>query len=201
MSFSPDAVAILRGPSAAFGMALLAEMDFPDGIIRVWRGGFKLNAGGHDWIPLAGFASVGEIEGGVGLEARGVRLGLTRAAQSDEGTPPEIEVVEFLRALKADLDTVVAGRNITIFEQVLDVETLDPLGDPEALWTGVMSDIEMQVDATNAAGILNAEGPFAAPRGPLAAFLTDAEQQSRHPGDLICQFAAQISKQVINWTG
>lgn len=194
------AVSLLRAKSSAFGIGLLAELEYGSGTMRVWRGGRVLTTtDGREWQPLAGFGSVSDIEGGVGLQARGVELALTRGT-GDPSLDAAVDAEQFAAALVADLDEDVQGRRITLYVQVFDVKTLSPLGPPAAKWTGRMGEVTISLKGTDGAGAnMTAEGLLAEPRGARHGFLTDADQRTRFEDDKSCEFTTALPSKTDVW--
>lgn len=106
---------------------MLAEIDHPDGMVRVWSGVGTLDHGGYDWTGLGVLGKVEPIESSIDLNIRDFRLTL-------RGIPQQ--ATEFLSAnvrnrtanvwLSAlDKHMRVIEPKLLVANGVMDYQTLD----------------------------------------------------------------------------
>lgn len=168
----------------AVGATILAHFDFL-GAPRWWWMGFgdlETNDG-QVWTGLGDLATIDGLGRAAGDVAAAVTFHLS-------GVTPEIV------ALAANAEESIRGRNCTVYAQFFDVEgdqPAHPLDLPLFLWSGVMDVPTYGASgATSRTISLTAESENADRRRPGFGLLTDADQQSRWPGDTAMKFRAAL---------
>lgn len=170
--------------------ALLLELMFLSGTIRLWEGFGALVT--NDGKSFQGTAALGSIEG---------------ISQSINGTAPEVRFrlsgvdADFAVKAKADADEYVY-RPAVVYIQFFD-ENWQCLDNPYALTVVRMTGLEVSFDGSGDSRVyevsVNAETPFAVRRRAPFGYLTDRDQQLRHPGDKGLERVAGIDNRNITF--
>ena len=194
MSDLPAAV-VAELTSLELVAAVLVEMDFDGGAVRVWNGPGQLTAGGETWEGVGQFGAISEIEESSALDASGFTLELCHFGEADL-----TDESEFIAAFQAALDQDVFGRAVRIYLQVFDVDTNAAIGAPQAVASARMVHVEADWQSVETAAVrIQCEHVLAWARMAPAAYLTDADQQARHPGDLACELTTVIPTREVTW--
>lgn len=172
MNFSAAAKAQMEGHTVRCDV--LVEFQFVSGTVRLWNGFGPLRT--LDTKQWLGTAAMGDISG---------------LAQSINGSAPPITVslsgVDSTFALKAKAEAEeYYNRPLVVFLQFFDEswQCLDnPYGLTMARMANITSKMEDGPDGKVYTVSLTAETPFAIRRRPPYGYLTDRDQQLRHPGD------------------
>jgi hypothetical protein len=167
----------------------LAEFEFKSGTIRLWGGHFVFDSGGKKWHPTMG---IGQVTG---------------IAQSTNGTAPEIRFElsgvdhGFISKAQGSVNEYY-NRIVTVYWQFWD-ENWQVLGVPRAITWGLMRSIisnrKALENGTAASLTLTAETPFEGRARARHSYVTDRDQQTRHPGDLICSRIAGIEAREVTF--
>lgn len=185
MSFFPDTIAaVLAGQEVR--ASFLVHFDFLTQPMRVWAGYGALTAGGHTWNGLGELGSLSGLESAIG------------------GTAPEttftlsgVDPVLVSKALTSSAE--VKGRDVTVYIQFFDAnwQTLDA---PFAVYMGTMDVMRIKASGPTSRTIdLTAESAFARRALPPFAFLTDRDQQRRHPGDRGLEQIPALMSKTVEW--
>jgi len=190
MSFmTPEQIAAARATSVR--SATLVELQFVSRTMRVWNGAGKTTVAGLDWDGLGGIGGIDGLQQTREPVSTRVKLKL---AGVDQG------VLESAKRGQADVE----GRPVDIWEQLYDGDW-QPLGPRIPLFRGIMQRLGIVrdggKDTTGGTRIveLEVENAFAGRSRPSAGRWTDADQQSRHPGDKLCRFVPLQRALVISW--
>ncbi|MBW8639003.1 hypothetical protein K1W69_17535 [Hoeflea sp. WL0058] len=183
--FSPEEIEAME--QTVVRCALLVKFDFLSETVRVWNGERDLVAGGQTWTPLYGTGQVNNIE--FSGEAVSDRFDLSIHAVP--GVEPDI----FAKALAETEEA--EGRVVTVYFLLMD-EEWQSYGAPVGVKWGYMR--KPRVTWTNhdeeSGGVrrisIGAENIWYNRSLPPAGRYTDADQQARSPGDLICQFVPSL---------
>ena len=189
MDFSATIRAQIEGRRVRRGR--LVWLDFASAPMGVWNGFRSLRTlDGRRWL---GARNIGRIEG---------------LRQPINGATPEIKLTlspvnEQVAALARAESAEYYNRAVTIFSQFFDDEWR-PLDAPFAEAWGLMhSLIVSREEAENGwlrTVTLTAENPFASTkRRPRNSYLTDRDQQQRHPGDMGLSQIAGIETKTIKF--
>lgn len=170
--------------------ALGLEMHFASGIERLWEGFGPLTT--NDGKTWKGTAALGSIEG---------------ISQSINGSAPEVRFrlsgvdAEFAVKAKAEAEEYVY-RPAIVYIQFFD-DDWQPLDNPYALTVVRMTGLEVSFDGSGDERVyevaVNAETPFAVRRRAPFGYLTDRDQQLRHPGDKGLERVAGIDNKNITF--
>jgi len=199
MTYTSGAVKLLK--SQLLGLPGLAEFDFESGLQRYWTGLGKLTTlDGRMWQGIGNFGSVSDIVTKEGLVAEKITFEIAREAEVD-GDLIAIEATEFGEAVRQAMQEEYEGRRCAIYAQVMNMETGECEGSPEPIWAGFMSQPEAEIRPETFAMRISAESLFVEGLDPPHAYLTNVDQQARFPGDLACEFAAELSQRQVNWFG
>lgn len=168
-------------------MSVLVHMDFLSGPVRAWPGTGPIVSGGYTWQ---------------GVTARLVAI--------DPGTPSVDGAAEAFSVGVSGVDPsflakVVAaesealGRRLSLYLQFFD-EAWQPLDGPISLRRGRMAGFSFSGagDATRSI-VVRAEGRLVARGRPPLTYLSDAEQQTRYPGDRGCEFVPGLQDLTVVW--
>lgn len=175
----------------------MVEFNFASGIQR-WHPGHNIYENPTDldgqgnpkkWLPTFGIGAV------------------TGLAQSYNGTAPElkfelsgVDPAFIQKALGAV--TEYYDRLCTVYWQFWNDEW-SPLGKPKAISWGMMRSLISKRASTEggvvSSIILTAETPFEGRARARNAYLTDRDQRTRHPGDLILGQIAGMEAKEITW--
>lgn len=188
MNFS--AAAKVQSAGGRVRAALLLELQFLSGTERVWEGGGSIKTlDGRTWEGTGGLGSIDGI------------------SQAVNGVAPE--VLFRLSGVDADFALKAKGeseeylyRPSLVCIQFFD-EGWQPLDNPYSLMFVRMTGLEAKFEGTAQGRIyelaMTAETPFAVRRRPAFGYLTDRDQQLRHPGDRGLERAAGIDNKNIVW--
>lgn len=166
-------------------VSLLVYFDFLSGPKRVWPGKYPLVSGGHTWegvdAQLVQFdPGTPSVDGG----ASPFSIGLSGVSQ---------EAVARVRAGESD----AIDRTSQIFLQFFD-EDWQVLDGPISLRKGRMTGFAFSGSGPVSRSILvRAEGALLARGRPPGTYLSDAEQQARHPGDKGLAFVASLQNATV----
>lgn len=186
---SAEQAAALVG--ATVRVAMLTELQFASRTMRVWNGAGIITIAGYDW---EGLGDMGSIDG----------LTQTREPTSSKVTMRLSGVNSEILTLAARSTEDVQGRPAYVWLQLFDGEW-QPIGARLPIFAGRMQRITIQrSEASDLSGgericALEVENVFAARSRPSAGRWTDADQQSRQPGDRFFQFVPAQREQKIIW--
>ena len=172
---------------ATISGALLVFMDFVDAPKRWWPDFGTLQAGGHEWQGTGTFISVSGLESGANMSAPGTTFTLS-------GLDPEVTV------LVASASDRVKDRRVQVFIQFFRVEgdaVLGTLGDPVAIWSGLMDTMRFSGTPETSQVTLTAESLWAGRRRPAYGLYSYKDQQARHPGDRSLRYMQSLTKKTI----
>jgi hypothetical protein len=168
-------------------VAVLAEMRFASGTMRVWNGDIPLQSGGHEWSPMKG---AGNIDG-IDMLADGTVGGTMMTVSGLPGEPDFIGKV-------AQSSSEVFQREVVFYLQHFD-DLWQTIGGPVFLSLGLMqppegSRSEMSDDAGAQQGVtIEVLSAFTNRARPANAMLSDRDQQRRHAGDRMLEFKARVA--------
>lgn len=176
--------------------AVLVEMDFPSGVVRVWNGAGELETlDERTWQGVGEFGAISEMESATALESAGFTLEMR-----DFGAADLADEAAFITAFKAAVDEAVFGRDVRIYLQVFDVATMALVNDPQAVVAARMVHTEADWQSIETAvARAQCEHVLAWSRMTPAAYLTDADQQARNAGDLACRFTTILPTREVTW--
>lgn len=183
--FTPEQVAILKG--RVVRVDLMAEFRFQEETVRAWNGNTELVAGGHEWLPLYGAATIE----GLGVSGGTVSESVTFTLNGLPGQP-----ADFLRAALEET-TDVQQQLVIVFLQLFS-EEWQPVGSPIAIFWGFMQPPRVnRSPAQDDQGaiqsvMLTAENAFFNRSRPPFGRYSDRDQQQRSPGDLFFQFVPSL---------
>lgn len=150
----------------------LAELQFASGTLRLTSWNHNLDWAGHTWTGLGALVTVSAVKASERNEYPALDLGLQVGNDA-------------LLALALGNATDYRRRAALLYQCVLD-DQLRPLGDPELVWGGQMSQVRVNTgNGEDAPGLvtLRCELPGRDRRGARTLRLNNAQQQERHPGD------------------
>lgn len=184
--FSADQIEILSKTTVR--CAFLSEFRFESETVRVWNGNTELESNGNLYLPLRG---AGQIEG---LTFNGNATSAKITFSLPAIPTGKIDILK-----KAIDETDEVSGNLAIVSLQLFDEDWQCVGSPIGVAWGLMqkpkiSRSQMQgTDGALQSITLDAENIFHGRSTPPAGRYTDRDQQTRHPGDLICQFVSVLA--------
>ncbi|MFT4129969.1 hypothetical protein [Labrys sp. (in: a-proteobacteria)] len=190
MEFSEAIEAQLRGITVR--RATLVWFDFKSKPIGLHNGvGPLTTKDGRNWNGLGGLGSVEGLEQAINGAAPEMRLSVS-------GIDPD-----FITKAKAEADEYLY-RPVIVFAQFFH-DDWSLLDEPWAIaWAQMMSLTVARESAGQGDGwvrtlTISAETPFAGKRRPRNSFLTDRDQQTRHPGDRFAERTMGIESHLIRF--
>jgi hypothetical protein len=189
MDFSAAIEAQISG--RAIRKARLVWFDFLSKPLGLWNGFGRLRTGdGREWLGLGGLGQVSGI------------------VQAINGAAPELLFT--VSGVDATFAALVKGsseefynRAATVFSQFMD-EDWQCLDLPYAVAWGQMKGMRASRSEDGESGFVrtvsvSAETPFASKRRAQFSYVTDRDQQKRHPGDLMMSRTAGIDAKPYKW--
>lgn len=167
----------------AFYDIMFAELDFPSGMVRAHTGLGTINWGGFEWLGVGSFGTVSGIEEDSTLSKRTITYSLS-------GIPNDI--------ISLALNDHYQGRPAKVYLGFVDLATGQLVDDPFLLDQGRLDVPETQEGETVTINI-TAESRMSLWERPRARRYTNADQQSRFPGDRGLEFVSQAAQKEINW--
>lgn len=155
------------------GVLLLLQMDFTTGTQRLTNWTHSLEYFGFTWQGL------------------GPVVGVSVVTQAEELQYPAVDVQlnvanSAMLALALGPSAPYRRRPITIWQGLLDDE-LQPAGDPEVIWAGLMDQVRFKTGTgeadDDASAVMRCEMPGRDTRAAMSLRLTHAQHIARHSGD------------------
>lgn len=162
---------------------LFAEFDFASGVIRVHSGRGTVSWGGYDWLGMGRFGSVTSVDENSELAKKTITYSLS-------GLPGDIIAI--------GLNEHYQGRSARLYLGFKSLTTNTLVDTPELLDQGRMNTIETEEGDTCSVS-LTSESRLSLWDRPVIRRLTNADQQSRFPGDRGFEFINQAAQKEINW--
>lgn len=174
---------ILAALSAeTYRLLILAELDFPSGMVRVHSGVGEVIFNTNTYLGVGQLGKISTLEETAELRSSGFTLELS-------GIDPAL--------LAISLNDDVQGRDAKIWLAFLD-ENHQIISDPVGPWLGRMDNLEGELGET-ATLQLNVENRMADWERPRIRRYTDADQQAEYPGDKGFEFVNQMQEKEIPW--
>lgn len=148
-------------------VAVLVDLDFASGHIRVHAGLGTLSHGGYDYL------GVGTL-GGIELDAEDQEVAAKGCRLVLSGIPNDL-VPDVLS------EDNYQGRAATLYIGLLNRDTNAWIDTPETLWDGFMDYMEVEIGEGDSRVVLHVEDELR--REPIQAWYTDEDQQLLHTGD------------------
>lgn len=161
---------------------LFVELQFASGAVRLSTAGSTLAWNGSDWIGVGLLGIVDPIRESTGLEAHGLRLGLS-------GLDPEVVAIA--------LQEPYQGRPARVWLALINAAGAI-VADPLQIVAGRMDTMEVTTGDT-ATVIVAVESDLALWARPVSNRFTDPDQQRLHPGDKFFEFVVEASERTIQW--
>jgi hypothetical protein len=193
--FSDTVAAYLQGKRV--NVRPLAELDFRDGVERVWGGEYVLTSGGVDWKGLGRIASVDGLDQAASLESSVMTFTLSGVEV------PGADLSYLALATSEDRSNYVdriSTVHLQFFEITGDTEW-EPLDAPYALKAAIMTSVSVSRVRKDNGHLrtvsLQANNLFFGRSIPRGATYTDRDQQLRAPGDKGMQFIPSLQNNEI----
>lgn len=179
---------LLQAQRPATAVALLAEMQFTTGAMRLstWEG--SLQALGHDWAYLPGVMGISGVQQAENIEYPAIDLTLALPDPS-------------ILALAVGSEKTYRGRLFRLYMAIMDDE-FRLVDDPQPLYVGVMDQVQMSTgDGAEDKGALTmrCEQPGKDSRNAMSQRLTNQQQSKRYPGDTGLSRMAELAGGPQTW--
>ncbi|WEE76612.1 hypothetical protein LZ683_21065 [Comamonas testosteroni] len=179
---------LLQAQRPATAVALLAEMQFTTGTMRLstWEG--SLQALGHDWAYLPGVMGISGVQQAENIEYPAIDLTLALPDPS-------------ILALAVGSEKTYRGRLFRLYMAIMDDE-FRLVDDPQPLYVGVMDQVQMSTgDGAEDKGALTmrCEQPGKDSRNAMSQRLTNQQQSKRYPGDTGLSRMAELAGGPQTW--
>jgi len=163
---------------------LLAEFDFETSTDRAWSGMGELQWGGFTWYGAGTLGKVSTIEETTELRATGASFQLS-------GIPADL------------IDKVsnfpVQGHKAKLYLGFIEADFKTLIMDPVLIFDGRMDTVEILDGGETATVTLTAESRLRDLERPRTKRYTDADQQSRYPGDKGLEYVPSMQDKQIIW--
>lgn len=179
---------LLQAQRPATAVALLAEMQFTTGTMRLstWEG--SLQALGHEWAYLPGVMGISGVQQAENIEYPAIDLTLALPDPS-------------ILALAVGSEKTYRGRLFRLYMAIMDDE-FRLVDDPQPLYVGVMDQVQMSTgDGAEDKGALTmrCEQPGKDSRNAMSQRLTNQQQSKRYPGDTGLSRMAELAGGPQTW--
>lgn len=179
---------LLQAQRPATAVALLAEMQFTTGTMRLstWEG--SLQALGYEWAYLPGVMGISGVQQAENIEYPAIDVSLALPDPS-------------ILALAVGSEKTYRGRLFRLYMAIMDDE-LRLVDDPQLLYVGVMDQVQMSTgDGAEDRGALTmrCEQPGKDSRNAMSQRLTNQQQSKRYPGDTGLSRMAELAGGPQTW--
>lgn len=179
---------LLQAQRPATAVALLAEMQFTTGTMRLstWEG--SLQALGFEWAYLPGVMGISGVQQAENIEYPAIDLTLALPDPS-------------ILALAVGSEKTYRGRLFRLYMAIMDDE-FRLVDDPQPLYVGVMDQVQMSTgDGAEDKGALTmrCEQPGKDSRNAMSQRLTNQQQGKRYPGDTGLSRMAELAGGPQTW--
>ncbi|MBL5979716.1 hypothetical protein JAO85_20775 [Comamonas sp. NyZ500] len=163
---------LLQAQRPATAVALLADMQFTTGTMRLstWEG--SLQALGYEWAYLPGVMGISGVQQAENIEYPAIDVSLAL---------PDSCIL----SLAVGSEKTYRGRLFRLYMAIMDDE-FRLVDDPQLLYVGVMDQVQMSTgDGGEDKGALTmrCEQPGKDSRNAMSQRLTNQQQSKRYPGD------------------
>lgn len=179
---------LLQAQRPATAVALLAEMQFTTGTMRLstWEG--SLQALGYEWAYLPGVMGISGVQQAENIEYPAIDVSLALPDSS-------------ILALAVGSEKTYRGRLFRLYMAIMDDE-FRLVDDPQPLYVGVMDQVQMSTgDGAEDKGALTmrCEQPGKDSRNAMSQRLTNQQQSKRYPGDTGLSRMAELAGGPQTW--
>ena len=190
MPLAPDSTASAQLAAGVRGVAWLVDMDFSSGAIHFTTAPLPVTVGSTVYLALGTLVSVANVQesAAAGAERLSLSLSVTNLA---------------MFALAMGDAAVYRGRAARLYLQLYD-DAFQPAGAPVLRWQGYMD--KLSIDRKSGEGGVVGHISVACSRAGMARArraeglrLTDAQQQSRYPGDTGLRYVRTLIEKPSLW--
>lgn len=179
---------LLQAQRPATAVALLAEMQFTTGTMRLstWEG--SLQALGYEWAYLPGVMGISGVQQAENIEYPAIDVSLALPDSS-------------ILSLAVGSEKTYRGRLFRLYMAIMDDE-FRLVDDPQLLYVGVMDQVQMSTgDGGEDKGALTmrCEQPGKDSRNAMSQRLTNQQQSKRYPGDTGLSRMAELAGGPQTW--
>ncbi|MEQ6474021.1 hypothetical protein [Comamonas sp. wu1-DMT] len=179
---------LLQAQRPATAVALLAEMQFTTGTMRLstWEG--SLQALGYEWAYLPGVMGISGVQQAENIEYPAIDVSLALPDPS-------------ILSLAVGSEKTYRGRLFRLYMAIMDDE-FRLVDDPQPLYVGVMDQVQMRTgDGAEDKGALTmrCEQPGKDSRNAMSQRLTNQQQSKRYPGDTGLSRMAELAGGPQTW--
>lgn len=176
---TPAVEAILAGQHVPYVLFVYLATDNP---VRLTNAPWTIGWDGHDWSGAGMLGSINPIEEGDELQMYGVSMALS-------GIPPEY--------VQMAIGSHYQGRDCMIWLAPF-TEAGQLAADPVLAFAGRLDVMTVELGDTATISV-SAESRLTDWARPRTSRFTDADQQSRYPGDKGLEFVAKVAELEIVW--
>ena len=162
---------------------LFMSLELGSGTVRIHSETGTFTWGGFDWLGVGDFGSISQVEEGSDLSRRTTTYGLTGITSA---------------YLAAILGENYQGKPAKLYVGLLNLTTRQLVDTPELIDQGKLDEPEIK-RGTTASITITAENRFSAWDRAQIRRITNADQQSRFPGDRGLEFVDQAAQKEIAW--
>lgn len=179
---------LLQAQRPATAVALLADMQFTTGTMRLstWEG--SLQALGYEWAYLPGVMGISGVQQAENIEYPAIDVSLALPDSS-------------ILSLAVGSEKTYRGRLFRLYMAIMDDE-FRLVDDPQLLYVGVMDQVQMSTgDGGEDKGALTmrCEQPGKDSRNAMSQRLTNQQQSKRYPGDTGLSRMAELAGGPQTW--
>lgn len=182
--FEPAIDAQLSGATVV--MAMLVEVNFASGPMRMWTGVGTRRFGGLDWDGIGNIIEISEITR--------LQNGQADPFEITVSAPEEIILLGLVEFAGEALD-----RELNVYLQFLNFEADAPLGEPWQIRDGIMRGASLTVDTDAQTLSIKCDTLSSRRNRPPYGMLTDRDQKARYPGDRGLEFVHSLDGRELVW--
>ena len=159
------------------------EMDFSDGIVRLWTGYGTITIDGNDFLAGGDILSVSSISENAEVQANGVTINLSGLSTS---------------LVASALTTAYQGRDCNVYVGVLD-DSNAVIADPIKIFAGKMDVMTVEDDGATAEITVTAESKLIDLERSRQRRYTSEDQRIDFPDDKGLNFIAGLQDKQVVW--
>ena len=166
----------------------LVELNFAGGTARLTTWSHNLTWAGHTWAGINCVSSVSAVKVTDRPQYRAMDLGLYPSNDA-------------LLATALGDPAEYRGRALSVYQAVMD-DNLVPLGDPELVWYGQMSQVRINTgdgETQRGSVVMRGEQQGRDSRAARSLRLNHAQHVARHPGDTFLSRIETLAGKPVPW--
>lgn len=163
---------------------LMASFDFEEYVERAWWGFGTILWDDESWYGTGNLGRISQIEETSEIRATGAVFQLS-------GVPADL--------ITSVSSSPVQGNKAKIYVGFMDEDFQGLIADPHPIFSGTMDTIEIMDGGDTATITINAENDIRDLERPRTRRYTDADQQSRFPGDKGLEYVPSMQDKQLIW--